>query len=133
MGSVLYFKDPLPRRTIIASVIGLCCAVLVFVGKAVEGGDSNGDTASGDVLALVAGVALSSYFMVCRACGVARPDADMGPAAAAGQLLAALVAVPLGWSGLLDISTWVPFCSSDVCWKSRYWSASATSNFFFCL
>eukprot|EP00035_Acanthoeca_spectabilis_P005588 m.115394 g.115394 ORF g.115394 m.115394 type:complete len:345 (+) comp13090_c0_seq3:17-1051(+) len=104
LGSVLYFKDPLPRRTVVAVFIGLVAAVVVFFGTTSSGDDDNGQTSvEGDIFGLVAGVAYAMYFMVCRACSLARPGADMLPAAAAGLGLSSLIALPLAGDAVLDI------------------------------
>eukprot|EP00038_Savillea_parva_P008803 m.179284 g.179284 ORF g.179284 m.179284 type:complete len:383 (+) comp14726_c0_seq1:268-1416(+) len=106
MGSVIYFKDPLPTRTRVAVGVGLLAAVMVFLGTAVGGGgggDDAGKSSSGgssntlgDILALVAGVSVASYFMICRACALAMgPDTEMLPGCASGMVLGAFVALIL--------------------------------------
>jgi drug/metabolite transporter (DMT)-like permease len=102
IGSVIYFKDPLPRRTVVAVAIGLCAAVAVFFGTTLGDSDGGGETSvEGDVYGLVAGICYAVYFMVCRACAVARPGVEMLPAAAGGMALSVLVVLPLARDDLL--------------------------------
>lgn len=105
MGSVLYFKDPLPRRTIVAVAVGLAAAVAVFLGSRSNGEDTTAKSSTaGDILALVAGIAYASYFMICRACALAvGPETEMLPGSAAGMVLSVFVSLLLAWDEILAI------------------------------
>lgn len=105
IGSVLYFKDTLPKRTIFAIVVGIAAAVAVFFGARSKGDDDGGKASTiGDILALVGGVAYATYFMICRACALsAGPSVEMLPASAAGMALSVFVSLILAKDELVAI------------------------------
>jgi drug/metabolite transporter (DMT)-like permease len=98
LGSLLYFHDPMPPRKVLAVLVGLVAAVLVFIGERLDTSGSPTDhhaSSIGDVLALAGGLGFAGYFMVCRACALAGAGSHLLPTAIGGQFFAALVALVL--------------------------------------
>jgi drug/metabolite transporter (DMT)-like permease len=102
IGSVLYFKEHLPNRTVAVVVVGVGVTLAVFLGRQ-HTDQGNSGSVGGDLLALFSGVMVSCYFMIARACHIAGRDAGMLPAAVGGQLTAAFIAACLARGDALRI------------------------------